>query len=158
MRLHFKQRFFSWFDSYDIFDEEENTVFSVKGQLSWGHLFKIMDANGRELGMVKQKVFTLLPRFELFQGGRSLGFIRKEFTLLRPRYDFDYNGWHVEGSILEWDYTIVDRNGTEVAVISKEIFHLLDTYTIDVVRGEDALLVLMFVIAIDAEKCSRSNN
>ena len=38
MRLLFKQRLFSWFDSYDIYDEDGNTVYTVKGQLSWGHL------------------------------------------------------------------------------------------------------------------------
>ena len=32
----FKQRMFSWFDSYDIYDEYGNTLFVVKGQLSWG--------------------------------------------------------------------------------------------------------------------------
>ena len=36
MKLLFKQRFFSWLDSYDIYDEYENTVYTVKGQLSWG--------------------------------------------------------------------------------------------------------------------------
>lgn len=37
MILRFKQRFFSWFDSYDIYDENGNTVYVVKGQFSWGH-------------------------------------------------------------------------------------------------------------------------
>ena len=35
MKLLFKQRLFSWFDSYDIYDEAGNTVYVVKGQLSW---------------------------------------------------------------------------------------------------------------------------
>ncbi len=30
MKLLFKQRMFSWFDSYDIYDENENTVYVVK--------------------------------------------------------------------------------------------------------------------------------
>jgi len=38
MKLLFKQRAFTWFDSYDIYDENENTVYVVKGQLSWGTL------------------------------------------------------------------------------------------------------------------------
>ena len=50
MKLLFKQRMFSWFDSYDIYDEAGNTVYVVKGQLSWGHMLKIFDANGNELG------------------------------------------------------------------------------------------------------------
>ena len=36
MKLLFKQRFFSWFDSYDIFNEAGETVYSVEGQLAWG--------------------------------------------------------------------------------------------------------------------------
>lgn len=37
MRLLFKQRFFSWFDSFDIYDEAGDTVFSVEGRMAWGH-------------------------------------------------------------------------------------------------------------------------
>ena len=33
MKLLFKQRFFSWFDSYDIYNEAGDTVHTVKGQL-----------------------------------------------------------------------------------------------------------------------------
>mgnify|MGYP003238671317 FL=1 len=29
MRLLFRQRFFSWFDSYDIYNENEETVYTV---------------------------------------------------------------------------------------------------------------------------------
>lgn len=54
MKLLFKQRFFSWLDSYDIYDEYENTVYVVKGQLSWEHCLKIFDSRDRELGMVKE--------------------------------------------------------------------------------------------------------
>ena len=43
MKLLFKQRFFSWLDSYDIYDEYENTVYLVKGQLAWGHCLKLFD-------------------------------------------------------------------------------------------------------------------
>ena len=43
MRLLFKQRLFSWLDSYDIYDEAGRTVFTVKGVLSWGHCLEIYD-------------------------------------------------------------------------------------------------------------------
>ena len=45
-----------------------------------------------------------------------------------------------------------------MAVISKELFNLTDTYVIDVVNDSDALYALMFTLAIDAEKCSRNAN
>ena len=43
MKLLFKQRLFSWFDSYDIFDETGAVVYVAKGQLAWGHCIKIFD-------------------------------------------------------------------------------------------------------------------
>lgn len=156
MKLLFKQRMFSWFDSYDIYDEDGNTVYVVKGQLSWGHCLKIFDAYGRELGMVQQKIFTFLPKFEIYIGNQYIGCISKEFTFFVPRYHIDYNGWQMEGDFLEWDYRIVDETGDHVAEVSKELFRLTDTYVIDVKHSEDALDVLMLVLAIDAEKCSRN--
>lgn len=154
MRLIFKQRLFSWFDSYDIYDEAGNTVFTVEGQLSWGHCLKIFDPTGSELGTVKQRVFALPPKFDLYRGDAYIGCISKEFKLFSHHYNIDCNGWHVEGNWLGWDYSIVDAAGRPAASISKELWNWTDTYVIDVVNPQDALTALMVVLAIDAEKCS----
>ena len=68
MKMLFKQRLFSWFDSYDIYDEQGNVMFVVKGQLSWGHCLKIYDSAGYELGTVQERVLTFLPAFDLYEG------------------------------------------------------------------------------------------
>ena len=159
MKLCFKQRFFSWFDSYDIYDASTGaTAFTVEGKLAWGHCLHILDAQGRHIATVKERVLTFLPKFDLYIGERSIGTIRKEFTLFRPAFVLDFNGWRVQGSFLEWDYTIEDAAGRTVACISKELLHWTDTYTIDVPDARDALCALMVVLAIDAEKCSRGSN
>ena len=157
MRLLFKQRFFSWFDSYDIYDEDGSTVYTVKGQLSWGHCLHILDAYGNHIGTVQEKVFTFLPKFELYDAGGYIGCISKEFTLFRPQYTIDCRGWTVEGSFLEWDYAVTDPAGRTVMAASKELLHWTDTYVLDIARPEDALLCLMIVLAIDAAKCSAGN-
>ena len=157
MKLLFKQRFFSWFDSYDIYDEEGNTVFVVKGELAWGHMFRIYDANGRELGAVKQEIFSFMPRFNIYMGNECVGSICREFSLFRPKYNIDFKNWRVEGDWFEWEYSILDTSGREVASITKELWNWTDTYSIDVHNPEDALCALMLVLAIDAEKCSRDN-
>lgn len=155
MKLLFKQRFFSWFDSYDIYDEAGNTVYVVKGQLSWGHCLKIFDAFDNEIGTVQERIFTLLPKFEMYLRGQYVGCISKEFTFLKPKYDIDCNGWHVEGDFFEWDYDILDGAGTCIAQVTKQLLNWTDTYVIDVQNPDDALCALMLVLAIDAEKCSR---
>ena len=157
MKLLFKQRLFSWFDSYDIYNEAGQTVYTVKGQLSWGHCLKIYDAHGREIGTVKERIFTFLPKFEMYLGDRYVGCISKEFTFFMPKYNIDCNGWHVDGDLFEWEYQIMNSSGTEIANITKELLNWTDTYVIDVNDPQDALCALMLVLAIDAEKCSRSD-
>ena len=156
MKLLFKQRLFSWFDSYDIYDENGNTVYTVEGQLAWGHCLKIFGADCSELGTVKERVFTFLPKFELYIGGSYVGCITKEFSPFVPRFHIDCNGWQIDGSFMEWDYQILNDVGHEITSVSKELFRLTDTYVIDVQDPRDALCALMVVLAIDAEKCSRS--
>lgn len=156
MRLLFRQRMFSWFDSYDIYNEEGETVYVVKGQMSWGHCLKIFDARGREAGTVKERILSFLPKFELYIGDTYAGCISKEFSFFRPRYNIDYNGWNIEGNFMEWDYSITDSAGRQVAAVSKQLFNWTDTYVIDINDPGDALGALMFVLAVDAEKCSRN--
>ena len=155
MRLYFKQRFFSWFDSYDIYAEDGAVAYTVEGKLAWGHCLHILDAAGRHIATVKERVLTFLPKFEMYVGENYIGCIEKEFTFFKPRFTIDCRGWTVEGSFLEWDYTI-RSGGRTVATVSKELFHWMDTYVIDVADPADALGALMLVLAIDAEKCSRN--
>ena len=149
MKLYFKQRFFSWFDSYDIYYEGGDVAYTVEGKLSWGHCLHILDPYGQHIATVKQQVLTFLPKFDLYVGERCIGTIRKEFTFFHPSFTMDFCGWTVEGSFMEWDYTIQDGPRT-VASISKELFNWTDTYTIDVADPGDALYALMVVLAIDA--------
>ena len=147
---------FSWFDSYDVYDEAGNTVYTVKGQMAWGKCLKIFDKNGGEVATVQQKFFAWFPTFELFLGDNYAGCVRKEFSFFTPRFTIDYKGWEVEGNYFEWDYSIFDTTGNRKAVISKELFNWTDTYSIDVANEEDALPALALVIAIDAEKEQRN--
>lgn len=156
MKLLFKQRIFSWFDSYDIYDENGETIFQVEGQLSWGHKLLIYDSMHQQIGEVKEEVLTLLPKFILYDHDMQIGKIEKEFTFFRPKFHLTCNDWRVEGDFMEWDYTVC--NDTRIIMqASKELFHFSDTYVMDIEREEDALLCLMIVLAIDAAKCSKGD-
>lgn len=156
MKLLFRQRIFSWLDSYDIYNERGEAVLTVRGQLSWGHCLKIFNQQGDHVGTVRERVLTFLPKFEMYYGDDYMGSIEKELTFFRPRYRIDCRGWEVEGSVMEWDYSIRDHCGGLIATVTKELFHMTDTYVLDVVNPKDGLDVLMLVLAIDAEKCSRN--
>ncbi len=157
MKLLFKQRFFSWLDSYDIYDENGNTVYTVESKLSLGHCLHVYNVHHEHIATLKQELLTFMPKFSVYEQDRLIGSISREFKFLIPSYKIDYKGWSVEGSPLEWEYEIIDLSGIVVATVSKELFQLTDTYIIDVVEPKDALAALMLVLAIDAEKCSRKN-
>ena len=157
MKMLFKQRMFSWFDSYDIYDETGEVLYSVKGELAWGHLLRIYDKFGSPVGCVKQKVLTFLPKFELYKNDEYIGCIYKEFSFFKPRFTIDFCGWQINGNFFEWEYSITDALGDSVAQVSKEIWNWTDTYSIEVKDSKDALYALMLVLAIDAEKCSRKD-
>ena len=73
MQMLFKQRAFSWFDSYDIYDADGNTLFTVEGQPSWGHCLHILNAGGEHIGTVKQKLMTSVSYTHLTLPTNSLG-------------------------------------------------------------------------------------
>lgn len=158
MKLLIKQRVFSWTDSYDIYDESGEPKYFVKAEFfTLGHQLHVYDKYQREVGVIHQKIFTLLPAFEIEVGGVKRGMIQKQFSFLMPRYDIDYKGWRVEGDFLGWDYDVF--NGcSSIIHITKELFHWGDTYTINYENSEDELDGLLLVIAIDAANCTQNNN
>ncbi len=153
MKMLFKQRVFSWFDSYNIFDENERILFTVEGKLAWGHKLHILDAGGEHVGTVREKVLAWMPRFKLYERGEYIGCLRRKFKFFGRKYVLDFNGWQISGDVMGWDYTVSDGGGAPVAAVGKELFRLTDTYSIDVIDPANALYVLMIVLAIDAENC-----
>ena len=154
-RLLIKQRVFSWTDTYDVYGEDETPKYFVKAEvLSLTHQIHVYDSRtDREVGAVREKLFSLMPRFEIELDGEPKGHIEKRFTLFRPKYEIDFNGWYAEGDFLGWNYDIYEECSA-VMHIEKEILHWGDTYVLDYQNPEDELLGLMLVIAIDAANCS----
>lgn len=103
------------------------------------------------IATLQERVLTLLPKFEMYLGETYVGCIRKEFSFFHPRFTLDCNGWSVDGEIFEWDYNIWNEKEERVATVKKKLFHLTDTYVIEVELSDYALMALMVVLAIDAE-------
>ncbi len=157
MKLLIKQRVFSWTDTYDVYDESGSAKYFVKAEFfSLGHMLHVYDASEREVGVIRQKLLSLVPVFEIEVGGRTVGRIEKRISLLRQKYDIDYNGWRAEGDFMGWEYDVYNGCGT-VAHITKELFHWGDTYVIDYPDPADELTALLLVIAIDAANCSQGD-
>lgn len=155
MQLLIKQRVFSWTDTYDVYDETGEPRYFVKAEfLTLGHQIHVYDKrSGQELGSIHQRLFTLLPTFEIVINGRVVGTVRKRFSLFIPHYEVDYRGWDVEGDFMNWDYQVT-RGSTEIMTISRELFRWGDTYVLHYDNPADEMPGLLLVIAIDAANCN----
>ena len=114
MKLLIRQRVFSWSDTYDVYDETGSPKYYVKAEVwTLGHRIHVYEhGTGEEVGLIQERLLTMMPKFEISARGRSLGRVDKRFTLFRPRYEVDYLNWQVEGDFLGWDYQVTSPAGT----------------------------------------------
>ena len=158
MQLLIKQRIFSWGDSYDVYDESEQARYFVKGKVfSIGHQIHVYNKQtGEEVGAIKQKLLTLMPKFEIIIDGRVVGTISREFTFLRPKYRVDFRDWEVDGDFMGWNY-VARRGDYEVLRVTKKLLAWSDTYAIHYTNPADEVPALLLVLAIDAVNCSNDS-
>ena len=132
MNLLIRQRLFSWLDSYDVYADDGTPAYTVKGEVSFGHQLRIYEYSGTPIGLVKEVLLTFMPAFRLYQNGQQIGTLCRKVSLLHPCYEIPELGWSAEGDFMQWNYTLYDG----------------------IADPKNALLVLMIVIAIDAELCT----
>jgi uncharacterized protein YxjI len=76
---------------------------------------------------------------------------KKLLTLLRYRFTVDVPGpddLKAQGSFLDHEYAY-ERQGCEVAQVSKRWFSWTDTYGVDIADGEDDVLIIATAVVVD---------
>ena len=152
MRYVLKQKFWSWGDDFRIQDADGKDVFFVDGRaFSWGDKLSFQDMEKNELAFIRQKLLAWGPTYEIEVHGRLVAVVKKKlFTLLRCKFAVDVPGpddLEAQGSFLDHEYTF-ERRGREVAQVRKRWFSWTDTYGVDIVGGEDDVLILATAVVI----------
>jgi uncharacterized protein YxjI len=148
-----RERFFGLGQDWDITDEHGRRVLRVDGKaVSLRDRLVLRDPDGREVAEVRRKLVAMRPTYEVEIGGEDAARIRKKmFTPFVDRYTVDIPGpddLEMVGDLFEHEYT-VRRGGDVVATVSKAYFTMRDTYAVDVAAGQDELLILASVLALD---------
>ena len=146
-----REKFFGFGQDSDITDEHGRPVLRVDGKVLRDRL-QLRDLDGRTVAGVRRKVVALRPTYEIEIDGREAATVRKKlFTPFVDRYTVDIPGpddLELVGDLFDHDFT-VRRGGDVVATVSKAYLTLRDTYAVDVATGEDDLLILAAVLALD---------
>jgi uncharacterized protein YxjI len=148
-----RERIFDLGDDFDITDESGRQLYHVDGKvLSLRDRLVIEDPSGREVASVHRQLVALRRTYTISIGGEKAAEVRKNlFTPFRDKYTIDIPGPHdleMRGDLLDHEYT-VERGGQEIASVSKRWLTIRDTYAVKVAEGEDHLLILAAVLALD---------
>ena len=150
VNLYLKQRWFSWGDNFEVYDERGSVRYIVESEIfTFGRKLHVYDANMNEMAFIRQEVLTFMrPRYYIEIGGREVAEIIKEITFFSHEYTVEGPGWSVTGDFFDHDYT-VSKNGSTIASVAKEWFTLGDAYEISIENDVDELLALTVVLVID---------
>lgn len=148
-----RERFFRLGEDSDITDDQSRPVLHVDGKvLSLHDRLVLRDPDGREVAQVLRKLVALRPTYRITIGGEEAAEMRKHFfTPFGDRFTIDVPGpddLEMRGNLVDHEFAI-QRGGRTVATVSKRWFSMRDTYAVDVAEGEDHLLILACVLALD---------
>ena len=148
-----RERMFRMGEDSAITDGAGQPVLHVDGKvMSLRNRLILRDPAGREAGQVHRKLAALRPAYQISIGGKDVAEVRKHlFTAFGDRFTIDVHGagdLEIDGDLLSHEFTI-ERDGQTVATISKRWLSMTASYTVDVAPGEDDVLILASILALD---------
>jgi len=148
-----REKFFSIGDDFDVLDEHGTKLLHVDGKvLSARNKVVIEDLSGTEVASVHRHLVSLRPTYEIRIGGEKAAEVKKKlFTPFREKFTIDVPGpddLEMKGDLLDHEY-VIERGGRDVASVSKRWLTIRDTYAVQIEAGEEPLLIIGAVLALD---------
>ena len=156
MRYQVREKIFRLGEDNDILNEAGQPALQVDGKvLSLHGLMLVNDLAGTEVGRVSRKLVALRATYEITLAGGVTAEVHQRFTgPFHPKWNLSVSGGaelEIGGNFAGHDFTITE-NGQTIATISKAWISLADSYGVDIVAGQNDLLLLCSVLALEAEQ------
>jgi uncharacterized protein YxjI len=148
-----REKMFRLAEDSDITDESGQPVLHVEGKfMSLYSRLILRDPTGREVAQVFRKLAALRPTYEITIDGWNVAEVRQHlFSVFHERLAIDtHDGGEMEitGDLLSHEF-IVQKDGQTAATVSKRWLSMTASYGVDVAPGENDLLILASVLALD---------
>jgi uncharacterized protein YxjI len=148
-----REKMFRLGEDSDITNESGELMLQVDGKIMSLHQRLILrDPAGREVAQVHRKLAAFRPTYEITIDGKNVAEVRQHlFTPFGERLTIDVPGagdMGISGDLFGHEFTI-QRDGQTAATISKRWLSLTASYAVDVAPGENDLLILATVLALD---------
>lgn len=146
-------------DSFCVYDTDENVKYYVQGRNSSNNgkvNLQLLNANRILVGTIKKTFMSF--RSPIFHesnpadyiieiGGQQVANLKTALSSNHEYYVVEPYGWIVKGSILKWDFTVMNGENN-VVHLSKRKGYDSPTYILDFSDQQYELIGLMIILAI----------
>ena len=140
-------------DDFWIENEAGQRAFKVNGKaIRIRDTLVLETPNGEELFSIQAKMLHVRDTMNIERGGRKVASVKKALVSpLRDRFSIDVedgDDLEAKGNIVDHEYKI-ERNGDQVAEVSRKWFRVRDSYGVEIAPGQDDALLLAVTVCID---------
>jgi uncharacterized protein YxjI len=156
MRYQVREKIFRLGEDNDILNEAGQPVLQVDGKVLTLHgLMLVNDLAGTEVGRVSRKLVSLLATYDITLAGGVNAEVHQRFSgPFHPKWTISVAAGadlEMTGNFSSHDF-VITGNGQTVATVSKAWISLADSYGVDIADGQNDLLILCSVLALEAEQ------
>jgi len=153
-RYKIRQNLISIGDDFWIENEQGQGVYKVDGKvLRIRKTLLFEDTQGKKLAQIQQRLLAIRDTMAIEDAnGDQIATVKKALIApLRDRWSVNVNNGpdlDVQGNIFDHEYQIT-QGRKQIAQVSKQWFTFTDTYGVEIVPGQNDILILAVAIAID---------
>lgn len=151
MIYQLNSKLWSLTSQFEIKDENENLAFAVIGKFfSWGDNLSFQKPDGTEIAQIRQRLLTLMPKYEIYFGEKHFATVVKEFSWFKQKFTLDVpgpNDYTIRGDFWDYEYEF-ERGNRIVATVSRKYWSWSDKYGVNIVDGEDVVSILSAVTVV----------
>lgn len=140
-------------DQGQVLYRTSSKVVSIRGKTD------ITDANGDLVAHIEKKPVSLHEKhFITMADGRQFTLSNRLFQLAKDITDIEGLGWQLRGNVLGLSFTLLDENGSPVAVIGQKMLSLHERFSMDIYQPRYEQIVVAIVIALGKMLAARREN
>jgi uncharacterized protein YxjI len=148
-----REKLFAVGDDFWIETGDGERAFKVDGKaLRLRQTFVLKSLSGEDLFEIQERKMSVRDKMAIERHGETLATVKKALVSpLRDRFSIEVaRGGDLEakGNVVDHEFKI-ERDGDQIAEVSKRWFRVRDTYGIEIAPDEDDALILAVTVCID---------
>lgn len=148
MNLHIKSKLVSIHHKMDILDDDDQPVYHVSGKpISLHDKTHITDLDGNEIASIHAKAVSIHHKYFVDMADGASFELSEQLFHIKDIIDIPELGWQLRGSILAFEFQIVDAQERVLATAHRHIVSLHGVYDIKILdESQIEKLLAVFVV------------